>query len=67
MVYPRKSGDKQEEAGTIQSQLDAIRHHHNTNGKVIAEVYTDWGERILLIFFLGAPGRRTFHERHGGR
>ncbi len=43
IVYARVSSDKQQEDGTIQSQLDAIQHHPGLRGRDIAEVYADDG------------------------
>ena len=43
VVYARVSSNHQEEAGTIQSQLDHIRHNPRLAGREIAEVYADDG------------------------
>ena len=43
IIYARVSTERQEEDRTIESQLDAIRHHPSTNGKEITDVYSDDG------------------------
>ena len=42
-LYARSSTDKQEEAGTIHSQLDAILHNPTVQSKEVAEIYADDG------------------------
>lgn len=43
VIYGRVSTDRQEEDRTIESQMDAIRHHPSTSGKDITDVYADDG------------------------
>ncbi len=42
-LYARSSSDKQEEAGTIHSQLDAILHNPTVQREEVAEIYADDG------------------------
>ena len=43
IIYARVSSDKQEEDGTVESQLDAIRNHPSLRNAVIDQAYVDDG------------------------
>ena len=43
IIYARVSSDRQQEDGTVQSQLDAIHNHPTVKGSEIAEAYVDDG------------------------
>ena len=43
ILYARVSSNRQEEDGTVQSQLDAIRNHPSLRNAVIAKAYVDDG------------------------
>ena len=68
LIYARVSTDKQEEDGTIESQLDAIRHHASMKDAVIAEVYADDGISGYTKALWARPeGARLMADAKAGR
>ena len=68
LIYARVSTDKQEEDGTIESQLDAIRHHASMKDAVIAEVYADDGVSGYTKALWARPeGARLLADAETGR
>lgn len=68
IVYARVSTDRQEEAGTIESQLDAISHHPLLQGREIAEIYSDDGVSGYFKPLWERPaGQRLLQDAESGK
>ena len=68
VVYARVSSDRQEEDGTIESQIDSIRHHPTTRGKQIVEIYADNGVSGYTKPLWGRPeGARLLADAEAGK
>lgn len=67
IIYVRVSTDRQEEDRTIESQIDAIRHHPSVQGMDIAEIYADDGVSGYSKPLWGRPeGARLLDDAESG-